>query len=137
VPQPNTLPRASIQWYRMKFFQQQCIVKSTSKSSCDRRSVGQSVLVSGHHLGPATNFSFTFMENTFRHLRFSSCEAPSLTRGRVCNSSVQLLLGITSAVTLRSYPGGLVTTSYCLICDRVPFLFSSVYRNTDPVYVPL
>jgi hypothetical protein len=37
-----------------------------------------------------------------RHLRFYSCGAPSLTRGRVCNLSVQLLLGLASAVTLRS-----------------------------------
>jgi hypothetical protein len=33
--------------------------KSKSKSHYDRQSVGQSVLVSGVHLGPATNFSFS------------------------------------------------------------------------------
>jgi hypothetical protein len=33
--------------------------KSKSKSHYDRQSVGQSVLVSGAHLGPATNFSFS------------------------------------------------------------------------------
>jgi hypothetical protein len=32
---------------------------SKSKSHYDRQSVGQSVLVSGAHLGPATNFSFS------------------------------------------------------------------------------
>jgi hypothetical protein len=32
--------------------------------------------------------------------------APTLTRGRVCNSSVQLLLGLASAVTLRSRSRG-------------------------------
>jgi hypothetical protein len=32
---------------------------SKSKLSYDRQSVGQSVLVSGTHLGPATNFSFS------------------------------------------------------------------------------
>jgi hypothetical protein len=37
-----------------------------------------------------------------RYLRFSSCVAPSLTRGRVCNLLVQLLLGLASAVTLGS-----------------------------------
>jgi hypothetical protein len=37
----------------------------------DRKSVGQSVLVSGTHLGPATNFIYFV--------------AHSLTRGRVCN----------------------------------------------------
>jgi hypothetical protein len=50
----------------------------------------------------AINFSFTSMDNIFRHLPFSSCGVPSLTRGRVCNLSLQLLLGLTSSVTLRS-----------------------------------
>jgi hypothetical protein len=72
-----------------------------SKLSYDRRSVGQSVMVSGHHLGPATDKSFIFMETIFRHSRVSSRGAPSLTRRQVCNLSVQLLLGLTSAVTLR------------------------------------
>jgi hypothetical protein len=40
-------------------------------------------------------------ENIVRHLRLSSCETPSLTRGRVCNLSAQLLLDLASAVTLR------------------------------------
>jgi hypothetical protein len=33
--------------------------KSKSKLYYDRQSVGQSILVSGTHLGPATNFSFS------------------------------------------------------------------------------
>jgi hypothetical protein len=33
--------------------------KSKLKSHYDRQSVGQSVLVLGAHLGPATNFSFS------------------------------------------------------------------------------
>jgi hypothetical protein len=70
--------------------------------SYDRRSVGQSVLVPGHHLGPATNSSFTSIQNTFRHLRSSSCGVPSLRRGPLCNLLVQLLLGLASAVTLGS-----------------------------------
>jgi hypothetical protein len=49
----------------------------------DRQSVGQSVLVSGAHLGPVTNFSFA-TKFLFRHLRFCKLVAPSLTRGRVC-----------------------------------------------------
>jgi hypothetical protein len=36
--------------------------KVKSKLSYGRRSVGQSVLVSGHHVGPTTNFSFPSME---------------------------------------------------------------------------
>jgi hypothetical protein len=41
---------------------QTCGLLSTTKSKfiLDRQSVGQSVLVSGTHLGPATNFSFLF-----------------------------------------------------------------------------
>jgi hypothetical protein len=42
------------------------ISESKSKLSFDRRSVVQSVLVSGCHLGPATKFSFTTMKNIFR-----------------------------------------------------------------------
>jgi hypothetical protein len=43
---------------------------SKSKSFHDRRSVGQSVLVSGHHFGPTTNFSFSSTEMIYRHLWF-------------------------------------------------------------------
>jgi hypothetical protein len=45
-----------------------------------RRSVGQSVLVSGSHLEPMNRFLFSIWR-----LRVSWCGAPSLTRGRVCN----------------------------------------------------
>jgi hypothetical protein len=67
----------------------------------DRRAVGQSVLVSGTHLGSATNFHSLII---FRQLRICWCEVPSLTRGRVC--SFQLLLGFISAVILRSESHG-------------------------------
>jgi hypothetical protein len=40
-----------------------------SKLHYDRQSVGQSVLVSGAHLGPATNFSFS-LRFSFRQLLF-------------------------------------------------------------------
>jgi hypothetical protein len=46
------------------------ILKSMSKSCCARRSVGRSVLVSGHHLRPAIIFSFSSKEIIYRHLRF-------------------------------------------------------------------
>jgi hypothetical protein len=46
----------------------------------DRRSVGQSILVSGSHLEPMTRFLFSVWL-----LWVSWCVAPSLTRGRVCN----------------------------------------------------
>jgi hypothetical protein len=67
-------------------------------SRYDRQSVGQSVFVSGAHLGPATNFFL--LEIFFRQLRFCNFVAPSLTRERVC--IVQLLLGLARAVTLES-----------------------------------
>jgi hypothetical protein len=54
------------------------------KLNYDRQSVGQSVLVSGAHLGPATNFTFS-LKFSFRHLRVCYFVAPFLTRGRVCN----------------------------------------------------
>jgi hypothetical protein len=43
---------------------------------------------------------FFLLEIFFRHMRFSNFVAPSLTRGRVCNLLVQLLLGLARAVTL-------------------------------------
>jgi hypothetical protein len=49
--------------------------KSKSKLYYDRQSVGQSVLVSGAHLGPATNFS-PAMFNYFRQLQVCWCGRP-------------------------------------------------------------
>jgi hypothetical protein len=63
-------------------------VSQKSKLSYGRRSDDQHVLVPGHHLGPATNFSCTFMGNMFRYLRVSSYGASSLTRGWVYNLAV-------------------------------------------------
>jgi hypothetical protein len=74
-------------------------LKSKLKLYYDRRSVGQSVLVSGTHLGPLTIF-FSFCKIIFRQLWVCWCGTPSLTRGRVC--SFQLLLGLASAVVLGS-----------------------------------
>jgi hypothetical protein len=75
--------------------------KSKSELSYDRQSVGQSVLVSGHHLGRATNFSFLFpLKLSFDNLKVCYYVVPSLTRGRVCN--LQLLLGLASTVFLGS-----------------------------------
>jgi hypothetical protein len=96
------MPGISIpSWYRSKS-KLTYDRRSNSKLTYDRRSVGQSLLIWGHHKRSVTNFSFTFMENTFRHLPFSSRLAPSLTRGRIWNLSVKLLQDLTSAVTLRS-----------------------------------
>jgi hypothetical protein len=43
---------------------------------------------------------FFLLEISFRQLRICYFVAPSLTRGRVCNLLVQLLLGLARAVTL-------------------------------------
>jgi hypothetical protein len=58
----------------------------------DRRSVGQSVLVSSTHLGLTTRFLLV------RQLRVCWCEALTLTRERICR--LQLLLVLASAVNL-------------------------------------
>jgi hypothetical protein len=67
------------------------------KLSYDRRSFGQSVLVSSHHLGLATNFYFSprILSSGYCGFLYGS---PSLTRGRVCSLLVHLLLGLASAV---------------------------------------
>jgi hypothetical protein len=80
------------------------IRKSQSKSKLyyERQSFGQSVLVWGTHLEPATNSPFFFF--LYWQLRISCCGAPSLTRGRVSNTRIvaQLRLGLARAVTLES-----------------------------------
>jgi hypothetical protein len=95
----------------------------------DRHSVGQPVLVSGAHLGPANNFSFS--------LKFPSDSwgfaivAPSLTRGRVCNLLVQLLSGLARAVTLGSK--SLRTHGHILLSHlRLPQLG----RPGSRIYIP-
>jgi hypothetical protein len=60
--------------------------------------------VSGALLGPVTNFVF-LLEISFRQLRLCYFVAPSLTRGRICNLLLQLLLGLATAVTLGSNHG--------------------------------
>jgi hypothetical protein len=73
--------------------------KSNSKLYHDRWSVGQSVSVSGTHLGYVAKFFFSFFFLIIlRHLRVCWCGAPSLMRCRIWS----LLLGLTSAVFLGS-----------------------------------
>jgi hypothetical protein len=74
--------------------QTELTVKSKSKLRYNWWSVDQSFLLSGTHLGPATNFSHLFF-NYFRQLRVCWCGEPSLTGSRVC--SFQFLLCIASA----------------------------------------
>jgi hypothetical protein len=77
------------------------IYNSKSKLCYDRRSVGQSVLVSSTHLGPKTRFL----------LLSDSCGAPSLTKGRVCR--LQLLLPSPAQSFSGPSPAGLIIF-YCL-----------------------
>jgi hypothetical protein len=91
----------------------------------DRRSVGQSVLISGHHLGSAIIFSFSSIVIIFRYLHFCSSGTSAPTRGRIYNFLVQLLLGLTNADTLgyKSYRiHEFVTVPHSFIWDWVPFL---------------
>jgi hypothetical protein len=78
--------------------------ESKSKLSYDRRSFGQSVLISSHHLGPAINFSFTSIEILFRQLGGCYYKAASLRRWLVWN--VQLLLCFASAAFVGSESRG-------------------------------
>jgi hypothetical protein len=80
---------------------QSTVKKLKLKLNYEAQSVGQSVLVSDSHLGPATNFSFS-LKFFFRQLRVCYFVAPSLTRGRVCN--LVLLLVLASAVPRDSKP---------------------------------
>jgi hypothetical protein len=67
----------------------------------DRQSVGLSVLVLGSHLWPVPIF---LLEIFFRQLRVCYFLAPSLTRGRVCN--LLLLLVLANTVRLGSESHG-------------------------------
>jgi hypothetical protein len=76
----------------------------------DRQSVGHSVLVSGSHLGPVTNFLF---EMFFRQLRVCYFVAPSLTRRRVCNLLLPLVLA--STVLLGSEFRNIAISTYLFV----------------------
>jgi hypothetical protein len=104
-----------------------------SKLYYDRRSVGQSVLVSGTHLGHSTNFSPSFFNYFFRQLLVCWSETPSLTRGRVCN--FQLLLesasGAFLALESRETHGHILFSQFWdspTLEGQVPVLISSRNR---------
>jgi hypothetical protein len=80
----------------------------------DRRSVGQSVLVSGTHLGPTTNFSFS-LKFPLDSCGFSYFVAPSLTRRRVCNLQYNCFWALSEQSLLGRSPTELTTIFYCLI----------------------
>jgi hypothetical protein len=67
-----------------------------------------------HPSGTSDQFYF-LLKIFFRQLRVCYFVAPTLTRGRVCNLLVQLLLGLARAVTLLSKSRRTHAIFYCLI----------------------
>jgi hypothetical protein len=88
------------------------LTDSKLKLTYDRRSVSQSVSVSGSHLEPMTKFFYSVWQ-----LQVYCCGAPSLMRGRVSNLLIYLLLGLARAVMLRSKSWRTETIFYCPIWD--------------------
>jgi hypothetical protein len=82
----------------------------------DRQSVGQSVLVSGTHLGPTTNFYFS-LKLSLDSCGFVILLAPSLTRGRVCNLLYNCFWALPEQSHLSRSPTELTAIFYCLIWD--------------------
>jgi hypothetical protein len=92
-------------------------------------SVGQSVLVSGAHLGPTTNFSFS-LKFSLDSCGFCYFIAPWQTRGRVCN--LLLLPVLASAVPLGSESSG---TQYHILLSQ----FLRLHQPGGPgprIYIP-
>jgi hypothetical protein len=87
----------------------------------DKRSVGQSVLVSTHPV-PRTRFSSVRNTEYVWQLRSLFRGTPSLRRGRVCLLYVPLALA--SAVFLGRNPLGLATVFYCFRFETSLFVAS-------------
>jgi hypothetical protein len=92
--------------------------RSKPKLSYGLRNHGQSVLVSDHRLRPTTNFSFSFLELIFRHLRSLIWDALpdervwSVIYGCCWASSAQSVSGPS--------PEGLTNILYCLNFETPP-----------------
>jgi hypothetical protein len=87
------------------------------------------VLVPGSHLCPMTRLLLSLWR-----LQVSWYVAPSLTRGWFCNLLVQLLLGISRAVTLGSKSSRTHDHRFLLVC--LPFQITPGHRraeNTVPI----
>jgi hypothetical protein len=82
----------------------------------DRQSVGQSVLVSGAHLGTSDQFFF-LLEISFKQLRVCYFVAFSLTRGRVCNLLYNCFWALPEQSFFCRSPAELTAIFYCLIWD--------------------
>jgi hypothetical protein len=101
-----------------------------SSQSYDWRSVGQSVLVSGHHLGSMAIFFFTSTEINFSHLQFFSMgqalwwEDGSVIYSYKCCLTLQVL-----SLSGPS-PAELQTVCYCLLSRFRPYsLFITAYDS--------
>jgi hypothetical protein len=108
-------------------FQEGVMLKS--KLSYDWQTVSESVLVSGTHLGPATNFSSFFI--ICRQLRICWCGVPSLT----------IIAGPRQQPFPVPSPVGLMTIFYCLKFETPPTLtarFLNLFppRTGWPTYTP-
>jgi hypothetical protein len=97
------------------------------KFSYDRRSVVQSVLMSGSHLEHMTRGLFSVSQ-----FRDSCCGAPSLTRGQVCNLLYNCFWALPEQSLSGPSPAELTAIFYCLIGDcpnvegQVPVLYPPV-----------
>jgi hypothetical protein len=76
-----------------------------------RTAVSRSVRLGVWHPSGTRDQFFFRLENSFRELRICYFVAPSLTRGRVCN--LLLLLILASSVPLGLSPAGLNAIFYC------------------------
>jgi hypothetical protein len=103
--------------FRKNFGPKQVVLrrKTRPKLYYDGQSVGQSVLVSDTHLGPATNF---FHSRFFWQFRVYCWGAPSLTRSRV--STFQFLPGNASVDFLRYESHGTHEHSLLSLFLRLP-----------------
>jgi hypothetical protein len=89
------------------------VIEPESELSYDCWSVGQFVLVSGHHRGPATNLSFSFTEIIYRPLWIFSTGCPLWWE---CYWALP-------ALSLSGpSPTEFEAIALCLIWDEVPFL---------------
>jgi hypothetical protein len=100
IPVLNKRRGSRLMWelrHLSNIFNKSLTPKLKLKSIYDQWSVDNSALVLGSHLEPMTRFVFSVWQ-----LQVSCCGAPSLTRGRISNLFVHLLLGLARADTLGS-----------------------------------
>jgi hypothetical protein len=89
--------------FKLKKKQNKSPVKITTEVEVNLRpTVSRPVCLGVRRASGICDQFFFLLEISFKQLRVCYFVAPSLTRGRVCNLLVQLLLGLARAVTLRS-----------------------------------